>query len=1018
MNVLAGGQLVGFFLFLGTSVGAQGVRLNGALDAIAIVGDVEAFTISPDGQWAAYLADQEVDGQVNLYTARTDGTGPVHRINGPLVANGQILRFVFTSDSSRVIYHADEQADEVWEIFSAPSNGSTPAVKLNGPLVSGGDVYRDSSFVPWAFTSDGQWMVYLADEDVNEVLQLFAVSTDGSAPSLPLLGANLSAFDLRIAADDATVVFAGASTTDSTAKLFKVPLDGSAAAVRLNGTITAGTSINRFEVAPDGSRVLYLADRSTSGKVELFSRPLDLSAPAIVLNDALASNRDVFTFEIASTSQRVVYKADRDVAGNQEIFSVPVDGSAAPVKLNPLDPGSFLITPAGDRVVFITDSNTDFYSVPIDASAPATFLLSLPLAIGFDQWGISPDGTRLLIASRDLFSVPVDGSSASLLLNPPRNGPAEKVWRFVIAPDSSRVAYAQGNSATAHSEFYSAPLDGSSSSIPLLALPPWSSVGSDFAIDAPSNKVFVRCDDGAQSVTRLLAVPLNAPGPAVVLNDPLPTVVLENDVRSFGVSPDGRWAVYADSTGFHSAPLRQDGRATRLTPPELSSDGEVPLSFGTEIGFTPDSRLAFLSVSTATCTLLYRVPVDGSQPAERIDERSTTTAPINLFGRFHFTPDGATLVHGYLTSSGFGVLSRPVEGTVPPVLLSDPQRSSLPEFLSVDGSRAVIAAGSSGIGHDSRLYSRLVDGSAPGVSLLPAGYALDRSFGPAAGNTRVVYSASLDFSAGSPGLYSAPIDASQPPTLLGTGLVVPAKVDPSGANVAWLVANGSALELRHGPVDGSSPSILLASLPATFDPLRFAFVFSPDGTRLVYRANALVTTRYDLFSVPVDASLPPVKVNGVFVAGGNVTEPASPGETPHFAVTPDGQRVVYAADARGNDIFELFSAPITGGGPARILNNPLPAGLQIFPDFHILSNSTDILYRGNPAAGFLPLWQARTDRLGPFKMRSGPFPLPSVVEPGFVVTRGERHVVYRADHGTPGRTELWFAPLQRTRATR
>lgn len=1017
MNVLAGGQIIGLFLFLGTSVGAQGVHLNGALDATVTIGDVEAVVLSPDGQWAAYLADQQVAGQKNLYTARTDGTGPVHRINGPLVANGQILRFVFTSDSSRVIYHADEQTDEVWEIFSAPSNGSTPAVKLNGPLVPGGDVYRDSFAVPWAFTSDGQWMVYLADEDVNEVLQLFAVSTDGSAPSIPLLGANLSAFGPQIAADDATVVFAGASTTDSTAKLFKVPLDGSAAAVRLNGTITAGTSINRFEVAPDASRVLYLADRSTSGKVELFSRPLDLSAPAIVLNDALASNRDVFDFTIASTSGRAVYAADRDVQGIRDLFSVPIDGSASPVKLNHAGPSNHLVTPDGDRVVYTTNSAQDFYSVPIDASAPATFLLSLPLAIGFDQWGISPDGTRLLIASRDLFSVPVDGSSASILLNPPRVAP-EEVWKFVIAPDSSRVAYTLGASSSAHSELLSAPLDGSSSSIPLLTLPPWSSVGSDFAIDAPSSKVFVRCDDGAQSVTRLLAVPLNAPGPAVVLNDPLPTVVLDDDVRSFSVSPDGRWAVYADSTGFHSAPLRQDGRATRLTPPELSSDGEVPLFFGTEIGFTPDSRLAFLSLSTATCTLFYRVPVDGSQPAERLDVSSATTSAIGQFGSFQFTPDGATLIHRYFAGNSTGVLARPVEGSAPPVLLSDLLRSSLPEFLSVDGSRAVIAAGSSGIGHDSRLYSRLVDGSAPGVSLLPAGYALDRSFGPAAGNTRVVYSASLDFTAGSPGLYSAPIDASQPPTLLGTGLVVPAKVDPSGANVAWLVANGSAMELRHGPVDGSSPSILLASLPATFDPLRFAFVFSPDGTRLVYRANALTATRYDLFSVPVDASLPPVKVNGVFVAGGNVTEPASPGGTPHFAVTPDGQRVVYAADARGNDIFELFSAPITGGGPARILNNPLPAGLQVFPDFQILSNSKDILYRGNPAAGFLPLWQARTDRTGPFKMRSGPFPLPSVVEPGFVVTRGERHVVYRADHGTPGRTELWYAPLQRTRATR
>jgi hypothetical protein len=64
----------------------------------------------------------------------------------------------------------------------------------------------------------------------------------------------------------------------------------------------------------------------------------------------------------------------------------------------------------------------------------------------------------------------------------------------------------------------------------------------------------------------------------------------------------------------------------------------------------------------------------------------------------------------------------------------------------------------------------------------------------------------------------------------------------------------------------------------------------------------------------------------------------------------------------------------------------------------------------------LPLWRARTDRLGPFTLLSGPLAGPSTTEAGFVVTRGERYVVYRSDHANPGTTELWASPLDKIRS--
>jgi len=494
------------------------------------------------------------------------------------------------------------------------------------------------------------------------------------------------------------------------------------------------------------------------------------------------------------------------------------------------------------------------------------------------------------------------------------------------------------------------------------------------------------------------------------------------EVSSFAVSPDGGWVVYLDPTGYHSAPLLPLGPAQRLTPPDLTTLYGTNIVWGPEVGFTPNSSQVFLSVSTSSGTFLYRAPIDGSQPATLFMSRASSAAGPN-FKEFVFTPDGATVFFVYRTgdpSVGSNVerlYSAPVDGSQAPLLLESAE--FVAHFLSGDGTRLVVVEGPVSFSGGFNLYSLPTDGSAPADTLLASGYETSGGLQLTADRTQVVYRANL-FLGGGGSLFSARIDASQPPTqatLTPTGLY-DFLLNPVTPHIAYTAPNGNLRELRYVPMDGSSAEIVLVSLPPAGLLSEIThFIFTPDGTHLVYRADAIVDNKFELFSVPVDGSLPPVQINGpILPAGGDVTASTNSGSKPHFAVTPDGQRVVYAADARLNDVFELWSAPLTGGGPAQILNNPLPPGLQVFPDFQILSNSTDILFRGNPAAGYAPLWEARTDRTGPFKQRSGPFPLPSVVQPGYVVTRGERHVVYLSDHLTPGHLDLFAAPLQKLRA--
>jgi hypothetical protein len=70
-----------------------------------------------------------------------------------------------------VVYRADQETDEVVELFSAPVLGGTPAVKVSGPMVAGGD----ASTVRFAPTLR---LVYSADQETNDALELFTSAYD------------------------------------------------------------------------------------------------------------------------------------------------------------------------------------------------------------------------------------------------------------------------------------------------------------------------------------------------------------------------------------------------------------------------------------------------------------------------------------------------------------------------------------------------------------------------------------------------------------------------------------------------------------------------------------------------------------------------------------------------------------------------------------------------------------------------------------------------------------------------
>ena len=108
-----------------------------------------------------------------------------------------------------------------------------------------------------------------------------------------------------------------------------------------------------------------------------------------------------------------------------------------------------------------------------------------------------------------------------------------------------------------------------------------------------------------------------------------------------------------------------------------------------------------------------------------------------------------------------------------------------------------------------------------------------------------------------------------------------------------------------------------------------AFAMSPDGNWVVYLADQEMVGRFELYRVAVGGGAT-IKLNGVLASGGSVKE---------FRISPDSASVVYQADQDTASVLELYRVPLAGGGATK-LNGVLVPGGDVQTGFQISADST------------------------------------------------------------------------------
>jgi hypothetical protein len=797
------------------------------------------------------------------------------------------------------------------------------------------------------FTTDGSGVVFSADG------ALFHVPLDGSAEPVrltgPTAGSPITVFEVG-GSDGATdrVGYLADAEIAGVTEVFSVPVDASAPPAKLSGDVTASVGAWFLAIAPDGRNVVFLVDGF------LFSAAIDGSGTPVFLSAARIRNYG--NVRISPDGRWVVSVAEPELLDTFELLAVPIDGSAPPVRLNAElapggDVGAFEIAPGSDRVVYLADQDdndvTELFEVAIDGGSPPVEI-DHELAAGEDVWSFVLRGERVVYRTvLDPFT------SASLHAVRIGSGapPVElsggiSASSFLVSPDGARVAFFGLEARGIRRGLFGVASEGGD---PVLLDP---AGRGPVGITADGERVVYESDRDVPGVFELFSVSTRGGRTPAPLHPPLAALAVA-DVVDYRTSPDGAHCLFL--VRAETCDCDDSGRF------ELHGAGVDPLSDSTWIAddvgqaqFTRDGAWALFQAALSDGEdfgPLYSLRVGGV--LEPLELEAAAGDPALL-------PDSRTVV---FSKGGplAGIHRRPIDGSAPASMLAP----GAVEFLIVtpDGSRVVYQRRQ---GSDYELFSVLADGSGAPVQLndviAPRG---DRR-----------YALSLT---------------------------------PDGARAFYWTdqLTDAVVELFSVPVDGSASPVRVSGTLVPGGDIHFrGAVASPDSTRLVYMADALVDELVELFSAPVDGSAAPVRLNGPLPSGGSIGEYGSIHE---YAVLPDASRVVYRAEQSSVTRSELFVVPIDASAPPERLNGPLVTGGDVSA-FAVGPDGTVVYIADQRVDGVFELFVTATDGTGTPRLLGGRTIAEGDVRTARLSADGE-HVLYTADHDHDEVVELYATPI-------
>lgn len=181
------------------------------------------------------------------------------------------------------------------------------------------------------------------------------------------------------------------------------------------------------------------------------------------------------------------------------------------------------------------------------------------------------------------------------------------------------------------------------------------------------------------------------------------------------------------------------------------------------------------------------------------------------------------------------------------------------------------------------------------------------------------------------------------------------------------------------------------------------FVVSPDGTKVVYRADQNADDVFELYLVDVANPGMSVKINSTLVAGGWVRA--------GFSFSPDGSKMMYRADQDTYDKTELYLVNVASPGVSQKINPPLVSGGNVFTGFAFSPDGSTVGYVSDQDTDeMLELYAVSVATPGVSQKLNGPL-IPEGDVCRFEFSPDSSRVAYCADQQTDEVIELFTTAL-------
>jgi len=305
-------------LYMVDADGNNLVKVSGSIGSSVEIGD---YAWSDDGAYVAYKVynlglPEEVVG-INSHEVGivSPNSGFSVRLNPTLAAGEEIKSFKWLAGTQTIAYLADQDVNGQDELYIAAAGVSNTSTKKNQTL--------DANKSVTDYIGIGSYLAYQSEEASGSAL--YASLQGGASTGVKISDDAHDVLSFSASVDDTLLAYV--ADTGSADELFASSPDASVIARQLSSTLVDTGSVTAYAWSPDSSRIAYIADQEVADVYELYSSSVDGASNGQKMSAEPLSNGDVLAFSWSPDSSQLAYLSDDEQLGLIQLYTTALDGS-------------------------------------------------------------------------------------------------------------------------------------------------------------------------------------------------------------------------------------------------------------------------------------------------------------------------------------------------------------------------------------------------------------------------------------------------------------------------------------------------------------------------------------------------------------------------------------------------------------------------------------------------------------------------------------------------------------------